>query len=257
MKSLINKGRKKKAYIHSGTKKGIRATMDQNPHIPETLYHVILTTSHIRKNATNNVIEKLRVPGTYTSLLAAKAAAHSCLYEAGYEKEFFETYEINPGHHAEEDEHERHAGVMIHATATDGTIFRVRIKHSSNASMGLSSDLPDGRVSIPLYYVIQASVEHGGDEGSLVRDVDVKGAFSSYPEARGFASTVLLSPEDGNKNESFAEYSEAKPDETDCGYGDNVVAHAASDYGTNYLVTVVKSQELEDVGVAEAAMRIL
>ncbi|KAJ0426776.1 hypothetical protein BJY00DRAFT_320412 [Aspergillus carlsbadensis] len=234
--------------------------MDPNPpHIPETLYHVLLTTSHIRNNV---IIEKLRVPGSYTSLLAAKAAAHSCLDEAGYEKEFFETYEIHPGsQHAEEEEGgtKHHVGVMIHATATDGTIFRVRIKTSSNETpaLRLSSDLPDGRVSIPLFYVIQASVEYGEDERSLVPDFDVRGAFTEYAEARAFASSVLLAPEDGIGKESFAEYSEAAPDETDCGHGENVVVHAASDNRTNYLVSVVKSQELEPVGIAEAAMRIL
>ncbi|KAJ0299642.1 hypothetical protein COL922a_013947, partial [Colletotrichum nupharicola] len=154
--------------------------MDPTPQAPERLYHVLLTISHIGKNP-NNVVEKVRVPGTYTSLLAAKAAAHSCLFDAGYEKEFFETYEINPGHHPgevdnDDEDKERNAGVMIHATATDGTVFRVRIKSSANdAGAQLTSDLPDGRIAVPLYYVIQASVEYdGGDEagGSSVRDLE-------------------------------------------------------------------------------------
>ncbi|QKX63328.1 uncharacterized protein TRUGW13939_10498 [Talaromyces rugulosus] len=228
--------------------------MAQNAHIPEDLYHILLTTSHISKNP-NNVVEKVRVLGSYTSLIAAKAAAHSCLYDAGYEEEFFKTYEINPGR-AEKEQNERDSGVIIHASAADGTIFRVRIKNSPNEALALTSDLPDGRVSVPLYYVIQASVEYGGDDGSLVRDIDVEGAFASYAEARKFASTVLLSPEDGITKDSFAEYSEAGPDETDCGYGENVIVHAASEYGTNYLVNVVKTLELKAVGVAEAAMRI-
>ncbi|KAL3455043.1 hypothetical protein BJX64DRAFT_298245 [Aspergillus heterothallicus] len=232
---------------------------------PDQLYHVLLTISHIGKNP-NNVVEKVRVPGTYTSLLAAKAAAHSCLFDAGYEKEFFETYEINPGHHPDEldgdvEETDRNAGVMIHATATDGTVFRVRIKSSANdAGALLASDLPDGRIAVPLYYVIQASVEYdGGDKvgGSSVRDLEVEGLFTTYAEARQLASSVLLAPEDGVTKESFAEYCEAEPGETDCGYGENVIVHAVSDYGTNYLVSVVKTQELEAVGVAEAAMRIL
>jgi hypothetical protein len=67
---------------------------------------------------------------------------------------------------------------------------------------------------------------------------------------------VLLSRQDGVTRESFAEYTEAEPGERDCGYGDNVIVHAASDYGTNYLVSVIKTQELEAVKIAEAAMKI-
>ncbi|KAL2802563.1 hypothetical protein BJX63DRAFT_106893 [Aspergillus granulosus] len=52
-------------------------------------------------------------------------------------------------------------------------------------------------------------------------------------------------------------YSEAEQNETDCGYGDNVVVHAASGHGTNYLVTMIKNKELEAVSIAEASIRIL
>jgi hypothetical protein len=228
--------------------------MDQRPYIPETLYHVLLTTSHISKNPNDLMIENLRVPGTYTSLLQAKAAAHSCLYEAGYEKEFFETYEVAPGH-MEGHEHEPH--IIIHATATDGTTFRVRIRNTRNETGLPASDLADGRVSVPLYYVIQVTTEYVGDEGvTLVQEVDVRGVFTSYAEARKFASRVLLSPEDGITKDTFVEYSEAGPGETDCGFGENVVVHAALGNGTKYLLTVVKTQELEALDVAEAAMRI-
>ncbi|KAL3492130.1 hypothetical protein BJX62DRAFT_250874 [Aspergillus germanicus] len=226
--------------------------MDREPHIPETLYHVLLTTSHISKNPNDPVIEKLRVPGTYTSLLQAKAAAHSCLYEAGYEKEFFETYEVAPGHM---DDHEPH--IIIHATATDGTTFRVRIRNTRNETGLPASDLADGRVSIPLYYVIQVATVHDGVErGNVVQEVDVQGIFTSYAEARKYAKRVMLSPGDGITKDSFVEYSEAGPDETDCGFGENVVVHAALENGTKYLLSVVKTQELEALDVAEAALRI-
>jgi hypothetical protein len=110
---------------------------------------------------------------------------------------------------------------------------------------------------VPLYYVIRVTVEYGGDHGgSLVQEVDVQGVFTSYVEARKFASRVLLSPDDGITKDSFVEYSEAGPDETDCGYGENVVVHAALENGTKYLVNVVKTQELEALDVAEAAMTI-
>ncbi|KAL4749627.1 hypothetical protein BDW72DRAFT_177818 [Aspergillus terricola var. indicus] len=232
--------------------------MGEKRQIPEHLYHILFTTSHIHNNP-NNVVEKVRVPGTYTSLSAAKAAAHSCLYDAGYEQEWFETYEGRANPTDKETSVSRLAdegGLMVYAKAPDGTIFRVRIRNTPNDA-GLTSDLPDGRVSVPLYYVLQASVEYSDDEGSLMRDIDVQYTSTSYEKAREFASTVLFSPADGITKDSFAEYNEAGPNETDCGYGENVIVHAVSDYGTNYLVSVVKTQELEAVSIAEAAMRIL
>ncbi|KAL4769378.1 hypothetical protein BDW60DRAFT_218963 [Aspergillus nidulans var. acristatus] len=169
-------------------------------------------TSHIHNNP-NNV---------------EKAAAHSCLFDAGYEQEWFETYESRANQTDKETSISKLAeesGLMVYAKAPDGTIFRVRIRSTPNDA-GLTSDLLDGRVSVPLYYVIQASMEYSGDG------------------ARELASNVLLSPADGITKDSFAEYSEAGPNETDCGYGENVIVHAASEYGTNYLVSVDKTQEL-------------
>ncbi|KAL3455588.1 hypothetical protein BJX64DRAFT_272103 [Aspergillus heterothallicus] len=55
---------------------------------------------------------------------------------------------------------------------------------------------------------------------------------------------MLLSPEDGINKDSLAEYSEPGADGTDCRYKESVVVHDAADYGTNYLVNVVKTQEL-------------
>ncbi|KKK22690.1 hypothetical protein P175DRAFT_0527956 [Aspergillus ochraceoroseus IBT 24754] len=231
--------------------------MDSFNGISDNLYHIILTTSHIQKNP-NNVVEKVRVPGTYTSLMTAKAAAHSCLYEAGYERDWFEVYETKIEAIAGEAQRgnlPERRGLMVYAIAPDGTTFRVRINTTAN-DKNLTSDLPDGRISVPLYYVIQANVEYSGDEGSLVRDINVEGTFTSYDEAREFASGVLLSAEDGITKESFANYTEAAPSETDCGFGENVIVHAASEYGTNYMVTVIKNQELQAVKLAEAAMKI-
>jgi hypothetical protein len=62
---------------------------------PENLYHIILTTSHIQRDP-NSEIEKIRIPGTYRSLAAGKVAAHSCLFDAGYERRWFSQYEVDP-----------------------------------------------------------------------------------------------------------------------------------------------------------------
>ncbi|OBT70994.1 hypothetical protein VF21_09882 [Pseudogymnoascus sp. 05NY08] len=51
-------------------------------------------TSHIQRDL-NSEIEKIRIPGTYCSLEAAKAAAHGCLFDAGYEREWFSQYALD------------------------------------------------------------------------------------------------------------------------------------------------------------------
>ncbi|RHZ73297.1 hypothetical protein CDV55_101521 [Aspergillus turcosus] len=222
--------------------------------IPENLYHILLTTSHITKNP-NNIVEKVRIPGTYTSLLAAKAAAHSCLFDAGYEREFFTEYEVNPAVFEEQNLAER-LGLAVLAVAADGTTFRVRIDTTPN-NKRLTTDLEDGRISIPLYYVIETTVVYDGQkETTSVRDLNVEGTFETYDEARAFAEQILLSKEDKITKDSFAEYDEAAPDEKDCGYGENVIVHAASNYGENFLISVIQTQELQNVALTEAAMRI-
>ncbi|OJJ35960.1 hypothetical protein ASPWEDRAFT_41184 [Aspergillus wentii DTO 134E9] len=221
--------------------------------IPRQLFHVILTTSHLKKNP-NNLVESVRVPGTYTSLPAAKAAAHSCLFDAGYERDWFDVYETNTDVFEYSSLHER-TGLAVLAVANDGTTFRVRINTTPN-TRGLSSDLPDNRVTTPLYYVIQADAEYDADEGSAIRDVIIEKIFESYEEAEAFARTALLSEEDGITKEDFAEYHEAVANEKDCGYGENVLVHAVSDYGVNYLISVIKNQVLEATHLAEASMRI-
>ncbi|GFF61438.1 hypothetical protein IFM51744_10684 [Aspergillus udagawae] len=222
--------------------------------IPEHLYHIILATSHITKNP-NNIVEKVRIPGTYTSLLAAKAAAHSCLFDAGYEREFFTEYEVNPAVFEKPDFVER-PGLAIRAVAADGSTCRVRIQTTPNNKC-LTTDLEDGRISIPLYYVIETAVVYDEEKDTTsVRDLNIEGTFKTYDEAWAFAKQVLLSKEDKVTKDSFAEYDEAAPGEKNCGYGKNVIVHAVSNYGENFLISVIETQELQNVALTEATMRI-
>ncbi|KAE8369802.1 hypothetical protein BDV27DRAFT_120219 [Aspergillus caelatus] len=219
------------------------------------LYHIVLSTTHISKDP-NNIIEKVRIPGTYTSLRAAKAAAHSCLFDAGYEREFFTQYETNKDVFEDRNLSDRQ-GLVVFAVASDGTTFRVRIDTTAN-NMRLITDYEDGRIPIPLYYIIQTTFIYNGEkEVSKVRDLNVLGAYVDYQEARKLAERILLSEEDGLSKESYEAYYEASPDDTDCGYGENVVVHAVSQYGENYSISVIQTKRLENVALAEASMRIM
>ncbi|EXJ81115.1 hypothetical protein A1O3_07403 [Capronia epimyces CBS 606.96] len=218
----------------------------------ENLYHVVFTTTHIPKDV-NGEVEKVRVVGTYTTLAAAKAAAHRTLFEAGYEREFFDDYETNQeefiAHHVK-----RRTGLAVLAKAPDSTTFRVSVATTPNL---LKLQAGEGhKVHQDLYYVVQTNVLYSEDDTGEARETNVEGTFTSYEEARKYASQVLLAPEDGVTKESFAEYDEAGPNERDSGYGENVVVHAVGQNGENFLVSVLKGQELESVRLAEASLRI-
>ncbi|KAJ9664775.1 hypothetical protein H2198_000121 [Neophaeococcomyces mojaviensis] len=225
-------------------------TTDQHNHL---LFHVLLTTSHFAHDP-NNQVEKVRIVGSYDSLKHAKTAAHRCLFEAGYQREWFEQYEVDPQYFEKNDVAQRD-GLEVLATATNGATFRVRIVTSPNVGK-FTSPFDDGRIPDALYHVLQTHVSYKEDESGEVRDTDVKATFATYNEARSYASRVLLSPEKDVTRDSFAEYDEAGPGERDCGYGENVIVHAVGDNGQNYLISVVQGQELESVRLAEAAMRI-
>lgn len=88
----------------------------------EQLFHILMVTSHIKKNP-SNIVEKIRAPGSYTSLQAAKEAAHRCLFDAGYEREWFKTYETKTEALEARNLPER-TGLAVYAVAEDGTEFR-------------------------------------------------------------------------------------------------------------------------------------
>lgn len=220
----------------------------------ENLYHVIYTTSHLSSlEDVNDQVEKVRISGTYTTLGAAKAAAHKTLFEAGYEKEWFVEYDTKPEDFVTHGI-KRRSGLAVYAKAKDGTIFRVGIATTPNVQ-GFRDD-EDHKVHRPLYHVVQTSVLYSEDDSGEARDTNVEGSFLQYEEARKFAAQVLLNSESGVTKSSFEQYDEAGPNETDCGYGENVIVHAVGQNGENILVSVLRGQELESIRLAEASLRI-
>ncbi|KFY09530.1 hypothetical protein V492_05455 [Pseudogymnoascus sp. VKM F-4246] len=219
----------------------------------ENLYHVVLTTSHIQKDP-NSEIEKIRIAGTYRTPEAARAAAHSCLFDSGYERGWFSQYEVDPAALESYSKHQS-MGLVVFAVASDGTTFCVSISTTPNIGH-LTTDNDDGRIATDLYYVVQTNIKYAnGDEGQD-RDVNIEGIFMKYDKAQAFAHRVLLSEDDGITKGSFAEYDEAGDDERDCGFGENVIIHAVGTSGENYLISVIKGQTAESIKFAEAAVRI-
>jgi len=197
--------------------------------------------------------EKIRITGTYTSVAKAKEAAHRCLFDSGYEREWFSTFETKPETLEGFGPYEG-TGLTVYAVAEDGTVFRVRIFTSPNV-LHLTTDNEDGRISTPLFYVVQTTVPYCSHERKPAHDTNVEGVFKSYAEARKLASTVLLSKEEGITPSSYEDYCEAGPDESDCEFGDNVIVHAVGKSDENYFVSVIGCQVLESVKLAEASFK--
>ncbi|KAJ5379695.1 uncharacterized protein N7496_002123 [Penicillium cataractarum] len=220
--------------------------------ISESVYHVMLMVAPAK--APKGQIEKIRVLGTYTSIRKAKDAAHRGLFDSGYEREWFSSFETKP--EALEDlAASEGTGLAVYAVASDGTKFRLRVSTSPN-DLELTSDNENGRVVIPLYYVVQTNVPYCTHERKPTHDTHIEGVFKSYADARKFASTLLLSEEDGVKASSYQEYTEAAMNERDCEFGENVVVHAVGGNEENYFVSVVTGQELESVRLREASLKI-
>jgi hypothetical protein len=105
--------------------------------------------------------------------------------------------------------------LAVYAVASDGTKFRLRESTSPN-DLELTTHSEDGRVVIPLYYVVQTNVPYCTHERKPTHDTHIEGVFKSYVDARKFASTLLLLEKDGIKASSYQECTEADINERDC-----------------------------------------
>lgn len=144
--------------------------------VSESIYHVMLMVSPPK--ASRGQIEKIRVLGTYTSIGKAKDAAHRGLFDSGYEREWFSTLETKLKA-LEELAAPEGTGLAVYAVASDGTKFKLRISRSSN-ELALKTDNEDGRVAIPLYYVVQTNVPYCSHELKPTHDTHIERVFRSY-----------------------------------------------------------------------------
>lgn len=225
-------------------------------HLPpsDELYHILLTVSNIHKGA-NADLGRTRICDTYTDLAKAKAAAHRCLFDAGYEREWFVEFDTSPDQFPPvlKTPAAGRVGLQVLAIAPDSTTFSVSILTAPNlhGERGDSS----AKVCTPLYHVFQTVVRYNED-GGLARESWVEGSFDNYTDAVAVARSALLSEDDGITKSSFADYSEATPQASDCGFQEDVVVHAVGYDGNNFIVEVLKTQEMEAVRVEEAARRL-
>ena len=236
-------------WIAENPNAGVKASAPiphSSPEISDTLYHVVLTSSHLEHDV-NSVVQAVRICGTYSSLPTAKAFAHRCLFDAGYEQEWFTTFKTQHGGELVD----RKEGIIVDAIGPGGEEFTVTIVKISNVFELKAS--AGHRVETPLYHVVQTVVHFREDESGQTRDTRIMGSYPRYDEARKVAHSVLLWWEKDIDTNTYAEYEEAGPGELDCGYGENVVVHAVGQNGENFLVSVLKGQGLEAERVMGAA----
>lgn len=217
---------------------------------PTHLYHILLTTHAIPIPFNpSNTPEKLRCPGTYTSLPSAQAAAHKALFDLGLERTFFPTYEINEAFFAaHSNELADVGGLAVHAVAKDGSVWQVRVLETVNKE-GWEASWEDGRVGRDVYLVVRTRVRAGEEDGG-VREHVVLEARGKWAEASEVAKGAL----EGRRAEF--EVFEVAGEDGVSELGENVCVHAVGKEGENVVVSVVKVVELEAVRVGEASMRI-
>jgi hypothetical protein len=198
--------------------------------VSENIY--VLKRYATEKHEPDGSTENVALFGTYTDLAAAKKASYAILAFEGYEKEFFQTYELNDG----KKEWTHGDGIMVYAVTPSGEKFRVQIETEPN-TLELKGD-GRGKVSDDLWHIMQTTIHYNVDASGTARTTTIEGTYRSEGEAKKVAATVLLS--DDVKKEDFAEY-DVYEGQDEWGYGEEVVVHAVGVSGENILVGVVKN----------------
>jgi len=208
--------------------------MAANGEISEALFHIKRTLINLKKDPAG-AAQEVDIKGTYTDLRGAKAAAKKILFDEGYEREFFSTYEVK-GHNGEAWEHGDEC--QVYAVAPESGIFRVEIQTAEN-KLGFVGGA-DGKVGQELYHVLQTTIHYNLDRSGAKRDTTIEDTLDTAEQARQRALTVLLD-EDISK-ENFERYDENTGQE-DWPFDEDTVVHAVGQGGENYLVQVIKEEE--------------
>lgn len=205
----------------------------QSESVPELLFHTILTVIHHNNESGNGHLDTY-VLGTRTTLEAAKSFAKHSLTYFGYAKEEFEIYEERtPG-----VEWKHGDGVMVYGKTAAQQEVLVTIDTKPNAGRVLAA--PDGTLLLPggtdhLHYVLQSVANYNT---SRVELIEIEGAYAKRVDALAAAKRCLI---DGNiRREDYAQYDErddlSMPQ--DWPFGEDVIVHAVSANGENYLVSL-------------------
>jgi hypothetical protein len=197
----------------------------------EYLYHIKRTITDFAedKSGATRVTDIL---GSFTSLAAAKNAAHGALAAEGYIKDDFEVLEQKNETDLEDWKHGD--GCLVFAKAPRGQEFDVRIDTKPNV-LKLKGNA-DGEVEGFLHYVLQTTIDYNNDRIGGIQHTEVEGTYPTRKAAFVAAQTTLL--DDEITKDSFAEYDEKEQFAGEWPYGDEVLIRAVGQTGENFYVSV-------------------
>jgi hypothetical protein len=199
--------------------------------LEDLLYHVLCEVIDYHEDK-SGATRTTNIVGTYTSLPAAKAAALSCLKTLGYNPSEFSDYEEN----TDVKTWKHGDGVIVYAKAPAGQEFKVRLDTTPNGH-GFKVN-KEGMVTDRLNYVIQTRIDYNDDRIGGIQTTEIEGVYHVRKEAYEAAYKALLDDAEGITKESFARYDERDLQMDDWPYEEEVLVHAVSTSGENFLVAV-------------------
>jgi len=194
--------------------------------------YVIKRTEIDMKNDPTGARQLVSLRSTYVDLRAAKEASKTALFEEGYEREWFPTFDVRADN---ADSWTHGDGVQVYAVAPEGEIFKVEIETVPNRA-GFTGD-DNGKVVGDVWHVLQTTIHYNLDRSGAKRDTVVEGTYRTFDAAKQAALGALLD-EDVTK-ESFEEYDENTGQE-DWPFDEDTMVHAVGQGGENYLIQVLE-----------------
>jgi hypothetical protein len=215
------------------------------PSFPSLLFHTTLSIS-LDDGKPSGPFRIVFPLGTHATLKAAKTFASGALKQLGYDESDFEVYETRLNTDNEDTDSSSWPygdGILIHAKRTGSHEFLVGISTTTNNSVLPTRDDDPSEIQLPhgsdhLYYIIQTKIDYAVDHSTGVESSDIEGVYLSRLEAITAAKKCLISDE--IKKEDYTEYDEFDDDsfKDQWPFRDDVVVHAVSSVGENFLVAV-------------------
>lgn len=202
---------------------------------PEHLFHTTLTVVNYNEDSTG-ANQSFHVLGTHGTLEAAKAFASGALTKLNYSPDEFSEYSERLSSPAEKWTHRD--GVVLFARAPAGQELSVGIDTTpNNESLAATAD---GTICLStdgpklLHYVVQTTIDYNTDRTGSVQERDIEGCYVKRTDALVAARECLQA-------QPFATC-DIRDSEDMCGqwpYGEDVVVHAVTATGQNYIVSVL------------------
>lgn len=198
---------------------------------PESLYHVKRVFRYPTPGHANSFLQP-SIRATYASLGAAKHYAVRALFDEGYQPEQFLELHLRKGPGTNWTYGD---GVLVYAKTVEDGFITVDLETTPNTLGSLVLRAADGRVTDPLFFVVQTTIDYSMDWSVGSRTTAIEGVFRTRAAAQAAARTVLLGEDGEIAKTDFAIYSE-NVEQNDWPFDENVIVHAVGENGMNLLL---------------------